>query len=172
MKLDKNAVGPDEPIVITGDYTGGVRVYLDGQPLRIDQIQDGYIIVWTPEHREYAGGKPAALSIVDGKIEDTVDIELAEYVPPVVIESEPTSFVKFDVSEKGYQMDWKPQGVSMILIMENEYGEQKEVELLSKGTQEQYDFDTKAGLRVAAKGDEPDVKADTGVWRVVGMKSL
>ena len=93
MKLDKTIAGPDEPIRIDGIYSDQVRAELDGQPLRIDQIQADHIIVWTPLHVDYQSGG-LDLVVTDGEVEEREPVELTEYVPIQPVEAEPTSYLR------------------------------------------------------------------------------
>ena len=197
MKLDSTTFGPDEPIRIQGDYSDSVRVELVGQPatrdeepvvipLRIDQIQEGYIIAWTPLHADYTSGR-LELVVTDDKVEEREPLTLTEYVEPVVVEAEPASFLSLTAAKDSYQLDWKPregsEGVELTLM--DDRGTKQTIVMKTSGeigkgdlgkrvdAEQRLTLETKAGLRVKdglTKLDDVSLKGNG--WKVVGIREL
>lgn len=179
-------IGPDEPIQITGDYTDAVSVDLDGVPLRIDQIQEGYIIAWSPLERDYVRG-PGILTVRDDKTEEVETISMDEYVPVDPVEAVESSYIKLTSIKDAYTLDWKAREGSegIELTLQDDKGQTKTLVMKTSGeigkgnlgkvvdAEQRLTIETKAGLRVkdgATKLDDVSLKGNG--WKVVGVKEL
>ncbi len=190
MKLDSTTFGPDEPIRIEGDYSDSVRVELvDGEtviPLRIDQIQEGYIIAWTPLHADYASGN-LELVVSDDKVEEREPLTLTEYVPVEPVVGVEASYVKLTSIKDAYTLDWKAREGSegMELTLQDDTGQTQTIVMKTSGeigkgnlgkvvdAEQRLTLETKAGLRVkdgATKLDDVSLKGSG--WKVVGIREL
>ncbi len=197
MKLDATTFGPDEPIRIQGDYSDAVQVALVAPaskrdeeprviPLRIDQIQEGYIIAWTPLHADYTSGR-LELVVTDEKVEEREPLTLTEYVEPVVVEAVESSYIKLTSIKDAYTLDWKPregsEGVELTLM--DDRGNKKTIVMKTSGeigkgdlgkrvdAEQRLTLETKAGLRVKdglTKLDDVSLKGNG--WKVVGIREL
>lgn len=190
MKLESTTFGPDEPIRIEGVYSDSVRVDLvDGEtviPLRIDQIQEGYIIAWTPLHADYQSGR-LELVVTDEKVEEREPLNLTEYVPSEPVEAVESSYVKLTSIKDAYTLDWKSREGSegIELTLQDDRGQTKTLVMKTSGeigkgnlgkvvdAEQRLTIETKAGLRVkdgATKLDDVSLKGNG--WKVVGVREL
>ena len=186
MKLDKTKIGPDEPIRIDGDFTDAVSVDLDGVPLRIDQIQEGYIIAWSPLERDYVRGD-GVLTVRDEKVEEVETIRMTDPVVVEPVEAVESSFVKLTSIKNAYQLDWKAREGSegMELTLQDDRGHRKTIVMKTSGdigkgslgkrvdAEQRLTIETKTGLRVKDRTTKLDDVALTGEgWKVVGIREL